>query len=108
MIFLHHPEVELSRLLLATKPEGCAGVNWMAPEHDGYTGPSPSAFPTLVVDVPAYTEDRPQFNEGGEFVGMEPVTVPAHEELLRMPASWEAVQSFVEWAEERARLRPAA
>jgi hypothetical protein len=101
MILLHHPEVELSRLLLAALPEGCDVI-------EGPGGYAVSAFPSVVVDVPAYAEDRPVFGANGEFLGMEPETVPAHQELLRLPASWEAVASFMASAEERARLRPAA
>jgi len=107
MILLHHPEVELSRALLATVPEGVAVVNWMAPEHDGYQEPQPSAFPTVIVEVPAYADDRPLFGEGGEFLGMAAVIVPAHQEPLRLPASWDAVASFVASVENRASLRPA-
>ena len=100
MILLHHPEVELSRALLAELPAGCAVV-------EGPGDYPVSAFPSVVVDVPAYAEDRPQFGAEGEFLGMAAVTVSAHQETLRMPASWAAVQSFVAWAEERSRLRPA-
>ena len=61
----------------------------------------------MVVDVPAYSDDRPLIGEGGEFLGMVAVTVPAHPELLRLPASWEAVASFQACVDDRARLRPA-
>lgn len=111
MIFVHHPEVELSRALLATKPEGCLVVDWtdqaQRAEYAAQGGLAPSAFPTVVVGVPAYAEDRPQFGEDGQFLGMAPLTVPAHEEALRMPAGWEAVASFLASAAERARLNPA-
>ncbi|MBU1230601.1 MAG: hypothetical protein KKA55_04770 [Proteobacteria bacterium] len=111
MILLHHPEVELSRVLLATLPEGCAVVDWTSEaqraEHAAQDGLAPSAFPTVIVDVPAYAEDRPRFGQDGEFLGMAPLTVPAHQEALRMPASWEAVASFLASAAERARLSPA-
>ena len=110
MILLHHPEVELSRTLLATLRADCACVDWTSAAQRGeYTatgGVSPSAFPSVVVDVPAYAEDRPCFGPEGEFLGMEPETVPAHQELLRLPASWEAVASFLASVAERARLRP--
>lgn len=100
MILLHHPEVELSRTLLATLPEGVEVI-------EGPGDFAVSAFPSVVVDVPAYSEDRPQFGADGEFLGMEAAAVPEHQELLRMPASWDAVASFVASAEERAQLRPA-
>lgn len=95
MILLHHPEVELSRTLLGSMPEGV-----MAVTGDG--GYPVSAYPSVVVTVPAYIEKRPTLNAAGEFAGVVEVEVPAHEELLRMPASWEAVQSFVDFAEARA------
>lgn len=111
MILLHHPEVELSRELLATLPGNCGCVDWTSDtqrgEYETLGGLSPSAFPSVIVDVPAYSEDRPQFGAQGEFLGMETVTVPAHQEALRLPASWDAVASFTASVAERARLRPA-
>jgi len=111
MILLHHPEVELSRTLLATLPEGCGCVDWTSAtqreEYMALGGLSPSAFPSVIVDVPAYAEDRPQFGPDGEFLGMAAVTVPAHQEALRLPASWAAVASFTASAAARALLRPA-
>ena len=92
MKFLHHPESELSRALL---PEGVEVI-----EGDG--GYAVSAYPSVVVTVPAYIERRPAFNEQGELTGMEDFTVPTHEEVLRMPASWDAVQSYVAYVEARA------
>lgn len=111
MILLHHPEVECSRALLATKPEGCAVVDWtdaaQREQYDAQCGLPPSAFPTVIADVPAYADDRPLFGPDGEFLGMAAVSVPAHQEALRLPASWDAVASFQASVEDRARLRPA-
>jgi hypothetical protein len=95
MILLHSPEVELSRALLATMPEGCTVI-------EGSGGHAVSAYPSVVVDVPAYIEKRQAINEAGEMTGMEDVSIPSHEEVLRMPASWAAVQSFVDFVESRA------
>lgn len=98
MILLHHPEVALSRALLANLPEGVEVIDGSAfPE--AY---SVSAYPSVVVVVPAYTTQRLAFNEAGEFIGMGDITVPQHDEILRMPASWEAVASFVSFVEARA------
>ena len=99
MILLHNEEVELSRMLLATMPEGVEVV-----QGDG--GYGVSAYPSVVVEVPAHGLDRPLFGEDGTFLGMERAAVPAHQEAIRMPASWEAVQSFVSSVEDRARLNP--
>ncbi|MDO9633125.1 MAG: hypothetical protein Q7I92_14595 [Humidesulfovibrio sp.] len=111
MILLHHPEVELSRALLATLPEGCGCVDWTSDaqreEYVALGGLSPSAFPTVIADVPAYADDRPHFGTEGEFLGMVVVTVPAHLEALRLPASWDAVASFSASVAARALLRPA-
>ena len=106
MILLHHPEVELSRNLLALLPDTCGCVDWtndvQREEYSTLGGLSPSALPSVVVDVPAYAEDRAQFGQDGEFLGMARVIVEAHEEVLRMPGSWQAVESFVAFAEARA------
>ncbi len=111
MILVHHPEVELSRALLAALPQGCAVVDWTdEAQRTAYMatpGLTPSAFPSVVVDVPAYAEDRPMIGADGEFLGMAAVTAPAHPEALRLPASWEAVDSFQACVDDRARLRPA-
>jgi hypothetical protein len=65
-----------------------------------------SAYPSVVVTVPAYTEKRPTFNEAGEMTGVGDFTIAQHEETLRLPVSWDAVQSFVASVEDRARLNP--
>ena len=100
MILLHHPESELSRSLLATLPEGAVAI-----QGDG--GHAVSAYPSVVVDVPAYTEARPVLGPDSEFLGMGDVLVEEHEEVLRCPASWDAVASFVAFAAERALRWPA-
>lgn len=111
MILLHHPEVELSRELLAALPAECGCVDWTSgvqrDEYQALCGLSPSAFPSVLVEVPAYSEDRPQFGADGEFLGVAAETVPAHQELLRMPVSWDAVASFTASVAARALLRPA-
>jgi hypothetical protein len=99
MILLHNNEAELSRALLASLPEGVEVV-----EGDG--GYPVSAYPSVVVDVPAYAEDRPGFGPEGEFLGMVRVGVPAHQETLRLPASWAAVDGFAAFAAARAAQNP--
>lgn len=95
MKLLHSNEVELSRALLANLPEGVEVI-----EGDG--GYPVSAYPSVVVDVPAYSEDRPKFGPEGEFLGMASVEVPGGEEVLRLPASWQAVESYVAFVQARA------
>jgi len=92
---LHNNEIELSRDLLVALPEGVEVI-------EGAGEYPVSAYPSVIVLVPAYVEKRQAINEASEFTGMEDVLVPEHEELLRMPNSWEAVQSFVNFIEERA------
>jgi hypothetical protein len=101
MKLLHNNEVELSRALLASLPEGVDVI-----EGDG--GYAVSAYPSVVIDVPAYTEQRPSYDADGNLVGMAPALVEAHEEVLRSPVSWDAVNSFKAYMDERARLNPVA
>jgi hypothetical protein len=95
MKLLHNNEVELSRSLLASAPEGVEVI-----EGDG--GYPVSAYPSVVIDVPAYTEQRPAYDAEGNLIGMAPVLVEAHKEVLRSPVSWDAVKSYVGFVEARA------
>lgn len=99
MKLLHNNEVELSRNLLASLPGGVEVI-----EGDG--GYSVSAYPSVVVDVPAHSEERPGVGPEGEFLGMARVDVDAREELLRLPASWAAVESYVAFVQARAQASP--
>lgn len=101
MKLLHNQEVELSREMLSSAPVGVEVI-----EGDG--GYLVSAYPSVVVTVPAYVEKRPAFNEAGELTGMEDVAVAEHEEVLRLPASWQAVDSYMTFVQERATTAPAA
>lgn len=95
MKLLHNNEVELSRELLAALPEGVEVV-----EGDG--GYPVSAYPSVVISVPAYIEKRPAYDSDGNLAGMVDVSVESHEEVLRSPASWEAVASIVSYYEAMA------
>lgn len=95
MKLLHNNEVELSRALLANLPEGVEVI-----EGDG--GYPVSAYPSVVISVPAYIEKRPAYDADGNLIGVEDVSVDGHEEVLRSPASWEAVASVVAYYEARA------
>jgi len=94
MILFDDGNTELGRMLRETAPEGVVVL-------DSPGDVSLSAFPSVMVDVPAYTEDRPAFGPDGEFMGMETVTLDAHQELLRMPASWDAVASYIDYVNSR-------
>ena len=98
MKLLHHEEVELSRALLASLPEGVEVVDCTQTPPADYPV---SAYPTVVVDVPAYVASQQSLGADGEFLGVVDVEVPAHDELVRCPASWEAMQSFVAYVESR-------
>ena len=112
MILLHHKESELSRNLLAAMPSDgtTTVVDCTKGIPDNYTGPmSVSAFPSVVVDVPAYSETVPAYDttDGGRLTGTEVQTVLAHQEVLRMPVSWDAVAQFNTWTAARAAQSPA-
>lgn len=107
MILLHHPEAELSRILLASKPEGMQAIDWTDQvQREAYVGPSPSAFPSVVVEVPAYSADAAQYGPDGEFLGMGRVTIPARQEALRMPANWTVVADYQVFVVARAAANP--
>lgn len=106
MILLHHPESELSRNLLAAMPDGVTVLDCAQGLPEGYTGPNPSAYPSVVVDVPAYERDVPELDALGGLLGMTRQAVPAHQEALRMPATWAAVDAYVAFVEERAQRSP--
>jgi hypothetical protein len=106
MILLHHPESELSRALLAEIPSGVAVSDCSQGLPSDYTGPQPSAYPSVVLNVPAYMANREQLNSQGEFLGMMRVEVPAHQEILRMPATWAAVNKYTAFVAARAADNP--
>ena len=94
MKLLHNNEVELSRNLLASLPVGVEVI-----EGDG--GYAVSAYPSVVVTVPAYVEARMTYDDECNLTGMADVTVPEHEEVIRSPASWDAVASYVAFVQAR-------
>lgn len=112
MILLHDPACGRWRRLLATLPAGAAALDWPdltdceRADFLGLGNPRPVDLPTVVVLVPAYMRDTPLLGEDGAFLGMGRAAVPEHAEALRWPESWDAVASFVECVEDRARLRP--
>ena len=108
MLLLHHQESELSRALLAALPSGSTSIDCTCGIPADYTGPQPSAYPSVVVDVPAYSETLPAYDADGGLTGMTKQTVPAHVEALRMPASWDAVSQYVAFVAARAAQSPAA
>lgn len=88
MILLHHPEVELSRTLLTSLPEGVEFV-------DGDGGYLLSAYPSVVVEIPAAEYEAPMYGPDGELLGVQWTGHDAYEEVIRMPVSWEAVAQYV-------------
>jgi len=102
MILLHHQESELSRALLAALPEGANSLDCTSGIPADYTGPQPSAYPSVVVDVPGYTQTVPAYDADGGLTGMTTQTVAAHQEALRMPTTWAAVNAYVAYVTERA------
>jgi len=53
------------------------------------------------VDVPAYAQDVQALDADGGLLGMTTQTVAAHQEALRMPASWAAVDAYVAFVTRR-------
>lgn len=94
MILLHSKEVELSRSLASTAPEGTTII-----EGDG--GYAVSAYPSVVITVPAAQCEAPVYGPEGELLGVQWTGHDEYEEVIRMPVSWEAVQSFVAFIEAR-------
>lgn len=88
MKLLHHPEVELSRALLASAPEGVEVI-----EGDG--GYYVSAYPSVVVTIPADEYQTPVYGPDGELLGVQWTGHDEYEEVIRMPVSWEAVAEYV-------------
>lgn len=88
MKLLHNKEVELSRNLLAALPEGVEVIEG----DDGY---AVSAYPSVVVTIPANEFQAPMYGPDGELLGVQWTAYDEYEEVLRMPVSWEAVAEYV-------------
>lgn len=109
MILLHHKESELSRDLLAAMPAGTTVVDCTNGIPADYTGPTViSAYPSVVVDVPAYSETVPAYDAEGGLTGTTTQAVAAHQEVLRMPTSWDAVAAYNAMTAARAAKNPVA
>lgn len=100
MILIDDGNTELGRALRAALPEGAA----VQAEPGAY---ALSAYPSVVVDVPAYSETVPAYDADGGLTGMTTRTVAAHQEVLRLPASWDAVAQYNAYAATRATQSPA-
>lgn len=88
MLLLHSHESELSRTLLDTLPT-CASV------VHGDGGYPVSAYPTVVVFMPAKEVYLPSFSEEGGLLGMVLTATQECPVLLPMPESWEAVEDYI-------------
>ncbi|GAB6127101.1 hypothetical protein [Humidesulfovibrio idahonensis] len=99
MILIDDGNTELGRALRATLPQGAA----VLAEPGEY---AISAYPSVVVDVPAYMQDVPLLDEQGGFLGMGKRVAAAHVQVLRMPTSWTAVEEFVAFVTARAAANP--
>lgn len=95
MKLLHDMNSELSRNLLATLPIGAIVI-----EGDG--GYPISAYPAVVVDIPTQEIMAPAYGPNGELLGVQLTTIAAHEEVLRMPISWDAVSQYINWKKTNA------
>lgn len=91
MKLFHHPEVELSRKLLDTLPSSVEVIDCSLTQP---TYPV-SAYPSVVVDIPANEFQAPMYGPDGELLGVQWTAYDDHEEVIRMPVSWEAVAEYV-------------
>jgi len=91
MKLLHHPESELSRNLMTTAPIGVEVIEG----HGEYTV---SAYPSVVVTRDSREVYEPRYDDSGGLLGMELTAYPEYEEIIRMPASWEAVYDYVNFS----------
>jgi hypothetical protein len=105
MYLLHHNEAELSRALLGTIPDGVSVVDCTKGIPADYVGLSPTAYPSVVVDIPAYMVTAQAVDESGKQVETR-CPVPAHQEELRFPESWAAVAEYVAIVTARATANP--
>lgn len=94
MKLFHHPEVELSRKLLDTLPASVEVIDCSLTQPDYPV----SAYPSVVVTIPAKEFQAPQYDADGGLLGIITTGSPEHEEIIRLPASWEAVNAYVVWA----------
>jgi len=112
MIVLHNTNDQASIQFVAAHCAGLAVIDWYGDDtaREAYLAdsgnPAPSAFPTVVVDIPAYTETLPSYGDNGELLGVVTVSVPAHREALRLPASMAAVEQYLAYVEARAAANP--
>jgi len=101
MILIDDGNTELGRALRASLPDGAT----VQDEPGAYTL---SAYPSVVVDVPAYMQDERVLDADGGLLGMTRTEVPAHQEVLRLPASWDAVAEYMAFVTARAAANPVA
>lgn len=91
MKLLHHPESELSRKLLETIPAGVEVVDGALASPDYPV----SAYPSVVVVLPAKEVYLPVYDTDGGLLGVELTAIDEREVILRMPTSWEAVHDYI-------------
>lgn len=95
--------------LLVGLPADCISVNVRTetlPEGVAYPPLLPGTLPVVIIEAPAYSAEVPQYEASGAFMGMARVTVPAGQEIIRNPASWAAVDSYVAYVTARAAANP--
>lgn len=111
MIILHNPLDALSRDFITQHGDGNTVIDWQDEAARGvflaeHPDLSPSAFPSVLIDVPAYSQDETQINALGQITGYERQDIEAHEELLRMPADWSVVEAYQAILARRAEDNP--
>ena len=94
MILFHHPDVELSRNLAANAPAGVEVRDCTGGPGEGIFV---SAYPSVSFKTKPGEQDVPEFNQNGELTGVSKQPVPGYVEMIRLPASWDAVAAYVAW-----------
>jgi hypothetical protein len=108
---LHNRQSAQSRDFVASLPEADhVVIEWytdataVANFQAANPGVHPSAFPSVLVHVPAYRETESTDPATGETVPAR--NIGAHDELLRCPADLAEVEAYVAMVEQRAVDQP--
>lgn len=112
MYILHNSEDEASRAFIAALPEGHTVIDWYADaqaraEYEAaHPVWPPSAFPSVLISVPAYSFAKAVLDDAGRITGFTRENAPAAFQLLRMPADWSVVEAYQAIVDKRAEDNP--
>jgi hypothetical protein len=111
MIILHNKHSKQSREFIEANADGNTVVDWYNDEeriaYQKLGHPDPSAFPTVIVDEPAYMTDPATIpaddpnNSTGAEIDVPSFKVAATTKALRAPNSWDDVLTYKSAIEKR-------